>query len=239
MALPRASKSRKSTAIWTGGPTPPSPPKAPAEPEQPDSPAPPAARDPWHRRHPILLATFASLIAAALVLAILLPGESSNDRSRDLRDPAYASDCAFWWNCGGPVVHVNIEEYYTYLRLNVRPTLVSISASFVGAGCEASEAASSTEPAPTTEETLRPLRDARDTAREALKQAQKILPPTQLGAFHDRYQGVLSSTVAAVDAVESCAEGSQAGCDTAKDNVTALLTQTSGLAEEAKVLTRL
>ncbi len=195
-------------------------------PARPPTPPAPPSRAPWHHEHPALATIVALAIVAALLAAVLLlvPRGSSNTSVYEVGPypGMYASR-------PGTIINIHNEwEYYNYLNLSVRPSLLSISLSFSGVACSAVQ----NDP----DGVVVNLAGAREAARAALNESRRILPPGTLQPLHAKVQQVFQDTVTTTDSLLDCIQsgGAASGCPQAQEQTGKLMDDVVSLTQEVK-----
>jgi hypothetical protein len=211
-APPRFLRMARNPAIWTGPPVPPVPPAPSAAPEP---------KRPSRTWAFVVAGIVAGGVLGALIMFAVQPSQEE-----------CGVDCVWRsrFDYRMPVIVLNYHDYRQYIDVHVRPTLVAVSVSITSAACQSLTA--NPTPQGAAQDLLQPLQEARTVAEKALQDARRVVPPQTLQVFHDRYKGVLATTVEAVDAIEDCSKGGS--CDRAADKVLGLTQASQGLFDEVR-----
>ena len=126
----------------------------------------------------------------------------------------------------GPVIIVDAREYHHYLNISVRPTLVTVSASFTGAACEAI--------AQDEGGMLERLLEAKDSAKQALEENLRVTPPPQFERLHTTVRQVFEHTTSTVDTLVGCAQAGDPACPEGQQELVKLLDDAGALTQEVK-----
>lgn len=126
----------------------------------------------------------------------------------------------------GPVIIVDAREYHHYLNVSVRPTLVTVSASFTGAACEAI--------AQDEDGLVERLMEAKDAAKQALAENLRVTPPPQFERLHTTVRQVFEHTASTVDTLAGCAQAGDAACPEGQQELVKLLDDAGALTQEVK-----
>ena len=196
-------------------------------PPAPPPPPPAATHEPDGKgRGALWVALLALAVVAAFAIG-LLAGKSTDqafgfDRSR--------FDYGPYGPGTGPIVIVDERDYYSYLNLSVRPTLVTVSVSFTGAACDA---IGKDDPG-----AVGRLKEAKDAALEAVEQNLRVTPPPQFQHLHETVGKVFAHTATTADKLVGCIESGDADCKAAQGDLVQLLDDTGRLTGDVKQLVK-
>lgn len=197
------------------------PPAAPAPPVAPSQ-APPAPGPSRGRRAGWAVAAAIALAAAFLGGWLVPQGQADDHYDFDDYDRSRGYDPYRH----GPLVLVDAREYHTYLNISVRPTLITVSASFTGAACEAI--------AQDEGGLVERLLDAKDAAKQAVEENLRVTPPPQFEALHSTVHDVFQHTVSTVDTLVGCAQAGDPACPAGQQELVKLLDDAGDLTQEVK-----
>jgi len=192
-------------------------------PPSPDPRPPP----PPGRRRGALAAALALAIVAAFLAGFLVPRggaeEDAFDRSRFDADGRYGP------YFHGPIVIVDIDAYYEYLNVSVRPALLTVSVSLTGAACGAIAQEED-------DGVVERLLQAKEAARHAVDENLRVSPPPQFERLHKAVRDVFEHTTSTADALVGCVRSGDVDCPEAQADLVALLDDSGDLTREVKAL---
>ncbi len=164
-------------------------------------------------------------MAAAFLAGLLIaraPAEAA--------EPEYVFTGGHYYPGTGRIIIVNIDNYYSYLNLSVRPVLLSISASFTGVACEAV--------GQDHDGVVDRLLEAKDAAQHGLSENLRVQPPEQFKQLHNTIQAVFQDTTTTADKLVGCMRGADPACPEAQEDLVSLLDSAGQLTRDVKQLVK-